>query len=74
MFREPVADDASGVDAGVPLLVVEILSPEHPAYRFAFLNRRLFEYDRFHITQTRFPYAYRFHPVGVRDKTPFARR
>jgi len=27
VFREPVADDASGVDAGVPLLVVEILSP-----------------------------------------------
>ena len=54
--------------------VVEILTPEHPAYRFAFLSRRLFEYDRFHITQTHFPFAYLFHPVEVRDKTPYAKR
>ncbi len=50
--------------------VVEILTPEHPAYRFAFLSRQLFEYDPFHITQIHFPYAYLFHPVAVRDKTP----
>ena len=53
--------------------VVEILTPEHPVYRFAFWSRRLFEHDPFHITQTRFPYAYLFHPSEVRDKTPFAR-
>ncbi|MFQ5529195.1 MAG: hypothetical protein ACE5FP_02510 [Gemmatimonadota bacterium] len=50
--------------------VVEILPPGHPAYRFAFLSRQLFEHDPFHITQTRFPYAYLFHPIGVKDKTP----
>lgn len=50
--------------------VVEILTPEHPAYRYAFLSRQLFEYDPFHITQIHFPYAYLFHPVAVRDKTP----
>ncbi len=53
--------------------VVEILTPEHPAYRFAFFSRQLFEQDAFHITQTEFPYAYLFHPTGVRDKTPYRR-
>lgn len=53
--------------------VVEVLTPEHPAYRFAFLSRALFEYDDFHLTQTRFPYAYLFHPTAVRDKTPYRR-
>ncbi len=53
--------------------VVEVLTPEHPAYRFAFLSRQLFEHDPFHITQTEFPYAYLFHPTGVRDKTPYRR-
>jgi len=50
--------------------VVEILPPGHPEYRFAFLSRQLFEQDPFHITQTRFPYAYLFHPVEIKDKTP----
>ncbi len=54
--------------------VVEILTPKHPAYRFAFLSRRLFEQDPFHITQTEFPYAYLFHPTRVRNKTPYRRR
>ncbi len=54
--------------------VVQIVPPEHPAYRFAFLSRQLFEYDSFHITQTMFPYAYVFYPVEVRDKTPYPRR
>ncbi len=54
--------------------VVEVLTREHPVHRFAFLSRQLFEHDAFHITQTKFPYAYRFHPVKVRDKTPVRRR
>lgn len=54
--------------------VVEIVPPEHPVYRFAFLSRQLFEYDSFHITQTKFPYAYIFHPVEIKDKTPYPRR
>ncbi len=54
--------------------VVQIVPPEHPVYRFAFLSRQLFEYDSFHITQTTFPYAYIFYPVEVRDKTPYPRR
>ena len=53
--------------------VVEVLSPEHPAYRFAFLSRQLFEQDPFHITQTEFPFAYLFHPTQVRDKSPYRR-
>ncbi|MBI4083914.1 MAG: PCP reductase family protein [Candidatus Lambdaproteobacteria bacterium] len=54
--------------------VVQIVPPEHPAYRFAFWSRQLFEYDAFHITQRHFPYAYVFYPVEVRDKTPYPRR
>ncbi len=54
--------------------VVQIVPPEHPVYRFAFLSRQLFEYDSFHITQTQFPYAYVFFPVEVLDKTPYPRR
>ncbi len=50
--------------------VVEVVPMGEPAHRFAFWSRRLFEYDSFHITQTKFPYAYVFHPVEVRDKTP----
>ncbi len=53
--------------------VVEILTPERPAYRFAYLSRQLFEMDTFHITQTRFPFAYLFHPVRVQEKTPVRR-
>jgi len=53
--------------------VVQIVPPENPTYEFAYLSRRLFEFDDFHITQTRFPYAYLFYPVEVRDKTPFPR-
>ncbi len=53
--------------------VVQILPPENPVYEFAYLSRQLFEYDDFHITQTKFPYAYLFHPVSVLDKTPHAR-
>jgi len=53
--------------------VVEILTPGHPAYDFAFLSRQLFEQDAFHITQTKFPFAYAFHPVRVQDKTPVKR-
>ncbi len=54
--------------------VVEVLTGEHPVHRFALLSRQLFEQDAFHITQTKFPYAYRFHPVKIRDKTPHRRR
>lgn len=50
--------------------VVEILTPEDPAYRNAFLSRQLFEHNPFHITQIHFAYAYLFHPVAVTDKTP----
>ncbi len=54
--------------------IVEILTPEHPAYRFAFSSRQLVEQDPFHITQTEFPYAYLFHPTRIRNKTPYRRR
>ncbi len=54
--------------------IVQILPPGDGAFRFAFLSRQLFEHDRFHITQTEFPFAYLFHPVEVREKTPYPRK
>ena len=50
--------------------VVEIITPEHPRYRFSWAMRRLFEYEPFHVVQTMFPYAYTFWVINWRDKTP----
>ncbi len=49
---------------------VEIISKEHPRYRFSWAMRRLFEYEPFHVVQTMFPYAYTFWVYGWHDKTP----
>ncbi len=50
--------------------IVEIITPEHPRYRFSWAMRRLFEYEPFHIVQTMFPYSYTFWVTDWRDKTP----
>ncbi|HET7089807.1 MAG TPA: hypothetical protein VFL17_14310 [Anaerolineae bacterium] len=50
--------------------VVEIITPEHPRYRFSWAMRRLFEYEPFHIVQTMFPYSYTFWVYDWHDKTP----
>lgn len=50
--------------------VVEIITPEHPRYRFSWAMRRLFEYEPFHVVQTMFPYSYTFWVYDWRDKTP----
>ena len=53
--------------------LVEIITEDDPRYRFSWAMRRLFEYERFHVVQTRFPYAYCFWVIGVHDKTPRSR-
>jgi hypothetical protein len=50
--------------------VVEIITPEHPRYRFSWAMRRLFEYEPFHVVQTMFPYSYTFWVYDWHDKTP----
>lgn len=50
--------------------LVEVITPEHPRYRFAWAMRRLFEYEPFHVVQTIFPYAYTLWISDFKDKTP----
>jgi hypothetical protein len=50
--------------------LVEVITPEHPRYRFAWAMRRLFEYEPFHVVQTIFPYAYTLWVHDWKDKTP----
>ncbi|HEX9729915.1 MAG TPA: hypothetical protein VGA37_15570 [Gemmatimonadales bacterium] len=50
--------------------VVEIITQDHPRYRFSWAMRRLFEYEPFHVVQTIFPYAYTFWVYDWHDKTP----
>ncbi len=53
--------------------LAEIITENDPRYRFSWAMRRLFEYESFHVVQTRFPYAYCFWVIGVHDKTPRSR-
>lgn len=50
--------------------VVEVITPEHPRYRFAWAMRRLFEFEPFHVVQTIFPYSYTFWVYDWKEKTP----
>jgi hypothetical protein len=50
--------------------IVEVITPEHPRYRFSWAMRRLFEFEPFHIVQTMFPYAYTLWVHDYKDKTP----
>jgi hypothetical protein len=46
----------------------------NPYYRFLLAARELFAMDTFHLHQTHYPFAYLFHVVEVKDKTPFPRQ
>lgn len=50
--------------------VVEVITPEHPRYRFSWAMRRLFEFEPFHVVQTMFPYSYTFWVHEWKEKTP----
>jgi hypothetical protein len=50
--------------------VVEVMTPEHPRYRFAWAMRRLFEFEPFHVVQTMFPYSYTLWVYDWKEKTP----
>ncbi len=50
--------------------IVEVITPEHPRYKFSWAMRRLFEYEPFHVVQTMFPYAYTFWVYDWHEKTP----
>lgn len=50
--------------------IVEVITPEHPRYRFAWAMRRLFEFEPFHVVQTMFPYSYTLWVYDYKDKTP----
>ncbi len=54
--------------------VISKVQPSDPYYRFLLSARLLFAHEPFHIYQTRYPYAFLFHPVEFLDKTPFQRR
>jgi hypothetical protein len=50
--------------------VAQIVAAEHSVYEFLRLSRLLFEYERFHIAQPAYPWAYQFWVSSVREKTP----
>ena len=50
---------------------VEIIGSDDPRHTFATLARTMFEFEDFHITQHRFPYAYVFWISECISKTPF---
>ena len=54
--------------------VVKFVEGNDPHFRFLLAARELFARDAFHVHQVRYPYGYLFHPVGIRDKTPYPRR
>lgn len=53
--------------------VVEIAGEGDLRYRFARAMRGLFEGERFHVMQSRFPFQYTFWVTGWREKTPKSR-
>lgn len=51
----------------------QIVASGHWVYEFLRLSRLLFEYERFHIAQPTYPWAYQFWVCSVREKTPHRR-
>jgi hypothetical protein len=49
---------------------VDVLSPDNENYRFLLAARNLFEFDKFHLPQPDYPWAYLFRVEEVRDKSP----
>ncbi len=53
---------------------IEILEKENPYYRFLLASRKLFEFEKFHIFQTDYPFGYMVRVDEVLDKSPFPRQ
>ncbi len=53
--------------------IAQILKPGQQVYEFLQLSRLLFEYERFHIAQPAYPWAYQLWVHGVQEKTPHRR-
>ncbi len=52
---------------------IEILGKDSPYYRFLLASRKLFEFDKFHLFQSDYPYGYLMRVSEVRDKSPWSR-
>jgi hypothetical protein len=52
---------------------VEILEKGDPYYRFLLASRKLFEFDKFHLFQSDYPYGYLIRIVEIRDKSPWSK-
>ncbi|MFQ5797607.1 MAG: hypothetical protein ACE5H0_02815, partial [Bacteroidota bacterium] len=50
--------------------IAEIILPDSLYYRFIYASRHLFEQERFHIQQPRYPFGYLFWVRQVYEKTP----
>jgi hypothetical protein len=50
---------------------VEILAPEDRHFRFLLAARKIFEFDKFHLPQPDYPWAYLFRIRNVQDKSPW---
>ena len=53
---------------------VEILEKDSPYYRFLLASRKLFEFDKFHLFQSDYPFGYLLRVSEVRDKSPWSKR
>ncbi len=52
---------------------VEILSNDHPYYRYLLASRKLFEFEKFHLYQPDYPFGYLVKVAEVRDKSPWSK-
>ena len=52
---------------------VEFLQKNSPYYRFLLSSRKLFEFDKFHLHQSDYPFGYLIRVMEVRDKSPWSR-
>lgn len=50
--------------------IAEVILPDSLYYRFIYASRHLFEQERFHIQQPRYPFGYLFWVQQVHEKTP----
>ncbi len=51
--------------------VVELLPKNDSYYRFLLASRKLFEFERFHLPQKDYPWAYLIRVQELRDKSPW---
>ena len=50
---------------------IEILGKQNPYYRFLLASRKLFEFEKFHLFQSDYPFGYLIRVEEVLDKSPF---